>query len=145
VSTLRDFAERHRLRVRRCDDGTADVPGRDGALYRYDRARLAVLYLDGTPRAWGHRRRACIAAGMELVQDGDAEGALLFDPSNDAQAGLAIKVARVKRRRVPSEAQLAVLARAREASPLVRTGLPSAQNRDGAAGRGSGQGSEVAA
>jgi hypothetical protein len=100
---LADFAERHRLRVRRAEDGEPHVPGRDGQLYEHDDARLAVVYLDGTPRAWGHRKRACLAAGMTLLQDGDAEGTLLFDPANPEHVRLAVEVVGARRRKQLSE------------------------------------------
>jgi hypothetical protein len=54
--------------------------------------------------------RALIAAGARLEQDGDAEGSLSFDPANVTACALAIKAAGCKRRRVPSDAQRAVIA-----------------------------------
>lgn len=111
MSPLQTFADRYRLRIRVDDAGDRMIPGRDGLLYDYGSGRLGVMVLDLTPRRWGNIRRRCEAVGMELLQDGDAEGALLFDPAAAAQAQLAIRVAHVKRRRVVSEATRQRLAR----------------------------------
>jgi hypothetical protein len=57
--------------------------------------------------------RGC--AQVQLLQNGDAEGCLLFRATDAAQARLAIRAIGAKARRKPSEAQLAVLRRARMA------------------------------
>ena len=116
---LPELAEAHRLKVRRDDDGQRIIPGRYGHLWEFDHGMLAVTLLDLTPRQWTHRKRACIAAGMELHQDGEDEGTLIFDPGDAAHLAMAVKVAGIKKRRIMSEAQLAVLTRARESSPLM--------------------------
>lgn len=59
---------------------------------------------------WSAVRDACVAVGMKLVQQGDAEGCLTFMPSNKAQVRQAIEAARIRTRRQASPAQLAVLA-----------------------------------
>lgn len=136
-SMLKRFAERHRLRIRMDDDALPVIPGRDGQVYQHGPGRLAVMLThngemtSGTKQRWSYRRRACIEVAMVCIQDGDDEGTCVFDPENDEQAQVAIRVARIKRRRLPSEAQLAVLARARDASPLMRQGLASAYEHDG--------------
>lgn len=130
-TNLREWADQHRVRVRRSEDGSPHVPGRDGEVYEYAPGRLGVMVLDSTPRKWGFRRRKCEAAGMATIQNGDFEGTCLLDAANDEQAAVAIDVAHIKRKRVMSEAQLEALARAREASPLVRTGSPAASKSDG--------------
>ena len=123
--SARSFAEPHRLRVRRDDDGAAIIPGKYGHLWEFDDNTLALTLLDLTPKKWGNRRRACLGAGMEIHQDGEDEGTLLFDPADDDQLALAVKVCGIKRRRILSEAQLAVLAKARESSPLMYRRAPT--------------------
>jgi len=120
---MMDFAERHRLRIRRDEDGTRIIPGKYGHLWEDDERLAVTIFGPGTtPRIWGNRRRACEAVGMELTQDGDSEGTLVFDPSNRGQARAAIKAAGVKRRRIMSPAQreaaMRGLALAREARNL---------------------------
>lgn len=61
-------------------------------------------------RKWGVVRDACLATGMTLVQEGDAEGALTFDPMDIGQVQEAIKAAKVKTRRRVSPERAAVLA-----------------------------------
>ena len=70
MSPFRSFAKRHRLRVRRDEDGEPVIQGRDGLIYEYGSDRLGVIVLNSTPKKWGNRKRACLAAGMELLQDG---------------------------------------------------------------------------
>jgi hypothetical protein len=120
---LTDFAERHRLRIKRDQDRTWIIPGRFGHLWEDgDRMAVTVFGEHATPRGWGNRRRACLAAGMECVQDGDAEGTLTFDPSDAEQAQAAIRAVGAKRRRTMSPAQreaaMRGLARARETRNL---------------------------
>lgn len=128
---MRAFAERHRLRVRRDEAGEPVIPGRDGLIYEYGSGRLAVMVAGTSPEPltpgprlrWAYRRRACLAVGMALVQDGDDEGVLTFDPASREQVRVALRVAAVKRRRrvpAPTPAQVAAresfAARARGAS-----------------------------
>jgi hypothetical protein len=115
--TITEFAKKHRLRVKLdADDMTIIIAGATGQIYEYGSGLLAVMFIlphsrEPSPRAWNHACRKCLAAGMTLRQNGDAEGALSFDPDNDAQARLAIRVAGVRRRKRPSEKQLANLVR----------------------------------
>ena len=124
--TLKDFAERYRLRLAKdeCDDPV--IWGRPDQTnifeHAIDGSRFGVMFMtDGRkpPRTelWRKFQSACLAAGMTSNQVGDAEGTFLFDPADDAQAKTAIRVARVPRRKQLSperrEAMVAVLAAAR--------------------------------
>lgn len=108
--SLTRFAEQHRLRIRTDADGSRFIPGRDGQVYQYDAGRLAVIH-SSTLRKWNARRRAGVAAGMAVLQNGDTEGTLLFDVTNREQCRLAIRMAGVKRKRTMSPAQREVLDR----------------------------------
>jgi hypothetical protein len=57
-------------------------------------------------------------AGATVRQDGDAEGAVSFDPTNPTLARLAIKYAGVKPKRRSSEKQLATLFQNAKEAPL---------------------------
>ena len=123
-NSLREFAERYRLKLKRDPgDGTEIIPGRpEGShVYEYGEGELGVMLMPDSARRWGNARRAFIAAGMTLRQNGDREGAASFAPTNRSQARLAIKYARVKARRRLSALQHEVLVRAR-----ARIGKPSA-------------------
>ncbi len=96
------FADRYRLKTRVCvEDGTTIVPGSVGHIYEYDNHLLGVMVMPDPPRKryWGCVRAALLEAGFTLVLDGDGEGAAVFDPENEQQARLAIRVAGIKRRR----------------------------------------------
>jgi hypothetical protein len=118
------FAEQHRLKVSRDECGDACVLGRIGTsnIYEYSANELGVMFItDGkkAPRTglWKKFSAACFAAGMTLRQSGDAEGSFSFDPTDRAEAKVAIKGirARVKRQMTPDRvaAMTATLAKAR--------------------------------
>lgn len=99
---IRAFAKRERLKTRRDEVNEEIIPGRGWKLqahrigeeavltsrgshiYEHGDGRLAATFLKGTPRTWGFRKRRGLAVGMELHQDGDEEGTLLFDPSRSS-------------------------------------------------------------
>jgi hypothetical protein len=58
---------------------------------------------------WNRIKAKCVAAGMMLHQDGDAEGILVFDPADPGQAKLAIKSVKAKAKRQMSPERLAAL------------------------------------
>lgn len=99
TADLRAFADRHRLRLRRGKDGDFQFPGRSGEIYAFGDGRMAVLVLEETARRWRFRRREGLAVGMEIIQDGDLEGTLLFDPSNQEQVRIAIRISGVRQKR----------------------------------------------
>ncbi len=113
---IETFAMKHHLATTRCvDDGTLVVKGRHGEVYQYSDDELGVLVMPEPKRfrLWGHARKEMLTAGMKVRQDADHEGAVSFDPSNKKAAKLAIKLAGIRRKRVPSPAQLAALSNAR--------------------------------
>ena len=119
--TIIEFAEKHKLKVRRdSDDGTDIIPGMhdQSHLYEWDDSELAVMFITpatkpARPFFWRKYRDSGIAAGMRLIQDGDAEGCLGFDPTKPDQVKIALKLAGVKCKRQVSPEQLATLARFR--------------------------------
>ena len=81
---------------------------------------MFVTPVNRLPRThfWRKVSAACLGAGMTMRQQGDAEGALSFDPNNQEQVRLAMKLAGVRPKRRMSEEQrlrmTAVLADARK-------------------------------
>ena len=131
---LEEFATKYRLRTRRDSCGEPIIPGKPRKALRpedrshiYDNGdgRFGLTLIMGTAKKWNSRRKQAQAAGFEVAQNGDAEGSLLFDPGNSAQAKLAIKLAGVRERRPASPAQVAALARARlrSAKPLYKASV----------------------
>ncbi|MGA7766026.1 MAG: hypothetical protein WCA27_07340 [Candidatus Sulfotelmatobacter sp.] len=117
--SITDFAEKYRLKVRRDpDDGTDIVPGThdQSHIYEWNESELAVMFITpatkpARPFFWRKHRDSGFAAGMRLIQNGDAEGCLGFDPTRPDQVKIALKLAGVKRKRQISPAQAATLAR----------------------------------
>ncbi len=111
VSLLERWAKRHRLCSKRDDDGTEIVSGRHGQIYKYDAQHLGAMVIHGYHRAryWTSARKRLAAVGMMLVQNGDAEGAAIFDPADPRQSRTAVQVIGVRRKKAPSAAQLEVL------------------------------------
>jgi hypothetical protein len=131
VMTLHTFAERHRLRIRRAEDGTGIIPGRLGHLYTEDGERgvfgLALLApsddvsLDNTLRA---RARKAIRAGFEPHQIGDFEAILFFDATESKQARLAVKLAEARKARRPGKPTAAQVRARALFSALARSKRP---------------------
>lgn len=114
VSSIREpdsltaFAGRHGLKVRVDEDGTKIIPGKFGQIYEYGDGRLAVMVIPKPPRKnyWGGTQNRLAKLGFVIVQNGDCEGAALFDPTNSNQAKAAIKAAGTRRKRQLSPAQV---------------------------------------
>jgi len=130
IMDLTEFAATYNLKAKRdAGDDTTIIPGRTGHIYEHSEAELAVMYIlpneiEPRPRAWSAARKRGIAAGMILRQNGDAEGALSFDPTNAEQVKLAIRVAGIKRKRRLSESDRAKrAARASRLSQIRSDGL----------------------
>ncbi len=119
-ATLLEFAERDRLKVRRDEYKDLFIPGKFGQVYEYESGRLAILFLGRSKRQWHAARKRLVAAGFQTMQDADTEGSALFDPDNTEQCRVAIRVLRVKPRRIPSATQLEHLLVAREKAARSR-------------------------
>jgi hypothetical protein len=81
------FAEKYGLKAKRDECGELIIPGRVGQIYEYGSGRFGALLMppgDPRPRAWGNFRRKLLAAGFHLLQNGDAEGCLLFHATDAA-------------------------------------------------------------
>ncbi len=138
--TIKTFAESHRVRTRHDSCGDTIIPGKRYApatetpdrvenrshVFEYeDGEHFGVCLMFATARKWGSAKRKLDAAGFSLRQDGDTEGIALFDPRDEAQARLALKLAGVKTRRELSperrEAQARLLAAVRAAKQAAKT------------------------
>lgn len=117
------FAETYRVRIKKDSCGELIIPGSlrpadmperleyASHLYEYgDRSRFGVLLTFQSKKGWTNAKRELLTAGFTVVQDGDTEGTALFDPHNERQARLALRLARVRERRTLSDEQRRVLA-----------------------------------
>lgn len=103
---IQAFATIHRLKARTDADGTKIIPGKLGHIYQYGDGVLGVMVMPDPPRRqyWGCLRSALLKAGFTVVQDGDGEGAAIFEPANTAQAKAAVRAAGIKhKRRIAAE------------------------------------------
>lgn len=130
---IKSFAESHRVKIRQDSCGDLVISGKQHTddmpvQIEYcshifdceDGHHLGVCLMfapsgdgkSGKSAKWVNARKKLIAAGFTIHQDGDAEGIALFDPSNNAQAKLALRLAGVKtRRQLAPEEAAAVAAR----------------------------------
>ncbi len=106
---IRRFAEKHRLRVRRDSCGHLIIPGKKTATDMPDRMEYRNHIYDGfgggkldvclmflTPARWTWARKRMDAAGFRIRQNGDTEGCTTFDPENEQQVRLAMKLAGIR-------------------------------------------------
>ena len=112
---LEQFATTYNLRVRRDECGDLIVPAKHGHLYQADEGKVGVCFLDNPPsqaskgKALLSRRRQGLAAGFVPHQIGEVESILLFDPKDDTQSSLAIRLVGAKQKRVLSPETRAIL------------------------------------
>jgi hypothetical protein len=96
-----EFAEQHSFLVKRSpDDDTDNIVGKYGEIYEYDDETLGVRVIPEPPRRglWVRSREKFEALGMTITQNGDQEGAAMFDPSDPRQSKAAIKAIQAKKR-----------------------------------------------
>ena len=78
----------------------------------------------GKSAKWTYAKQKLMAAGFTIRQDGDAEGIGLFDPANQAQARLALRLAEVKTRRPLSPEKAEALAARLQAARAAKQAQP---------------------
>ncbi len=101
------FAQAHRLAVRRDACGDSIIVGKSvrrpeaesHICEAFNDGRLGLNLVLDSARHWNSTKRRLIGVGMILLHDGDSEGCLSFDPHDPVQAKLAIKEARIHRRK----------------------------------------------
>lgn len=76
------------------DDDTDNIVGKYGEIYEYDDDSLGVMLIPEPPRRglWVRSRKWFENLGMTITQNGDQEGAAIFDPADPHQAKAAIRV-----------------------------------------------------
>lgn len=121
------FAQQHRLKVTRDECNDQIIPGRRGHLY-LDSAELCLMVLEGKvsiPSKWK-------ALGSKLWLGDKAEGVqnvkITGIPIENAKA--AIRMCRIKPKRIMSDARKAVLDKARSFLPTPRRERRQGQNVD---------------
>jgi hypothetical protein len=79
---IKAFANRYRLKTRVDEDNTTIIPGGMGHIYDFGEGRFGVMVIPGAARRhkWGFVRASLLRQGFVVIQDGDGEGAAIFDP-----------------------------------------------------------------
>jgi hypothetical protein len=103
---IREFAAANRLKVK--NNGVEDlILGKYGEIARMNDSdgslRLRLLAVPRSANMTGalrSRRRLAEAGGLRLKWRGDSESIWYFDPANEAEVKLAIKLVAPKRKRV---------------------------------------------
>src|SRR5580704_1362788 len=98
---LQYFASTERVKTRLDTDSTLIIPGKFGHIYGYDERSLAVIVIPVRVRKnyWGITRNRLADLGFVVAQNGDCEGAAVFNPNNREQAKAAIRAADISRKR----------------------------------------------
>ncbi len=78
---IREFAENMHLRIRHDGCGDRIIPGKRGHIYEHSDSLLGLVFLPDKPRLWANAKRKLRRPGVVIRQDGDGEGAALFDPA----------------------------------------------------------------
>src|SRR5215472_15844937 len=112
---IRQFAEKYGLKIRIDQDQTHIIPGKKvqrtaGHIYEYSDDQLGVMIVMTDLKGpishyWRYQLPLLRKLNMQIVQNGDGEGSATFNPQNPAQSKLAIKIARVKPKRIMSDKQ----------------------------------------
>ena len=103
--TIQEFAATYRTKPRLDSCGEAIIPGkpRKAALledrnhiFEYGSGRFGVSLLLRTARHWNNARKRLVAGGFTVTQNGDTEGTLTFDPTDEKQSRAAIRAAGIR-------------------------------------------------
>jgi hypothetical protein len=121
-TAIHQFAAAHSLTVRRERDGTYIIRGKAGHVFEEDGSVLGVHGSFRSARQCESASRRLQDAGCTVIQRGDTEICATFNPSDAVQAQLAIRIARISRKRRMSPASLNALERHRHIGQFRRRG-----------------------
>jgi hypothetical protein len=132
-TAIHRFAATHSLPVGRDKDGTYIICGKAGHVFEQGGSLLGMQAAFRSTRQCKSACRRLQDAGCTVIQRGDTEICATFDPSDDVQAQLALRIARIPRKRRVSPASLAALARHRHIGQFRRAVDSPAPKRGAAA------------
>jgi hypothetical protein len=102
-SRIERFATKHRLKTRiDREDGTTIIPGKNGRrhIYEYADGVLAFILMPAKKSSqWSFLLAKLVAPAFRIVQNGDFEGACIFDHQNEEAIRLVRRVCRIHARR----------------------------------------------
>lgn len=97
------FAANNKLRLTKdsCDEMIAK--GKLGILYEYDEEQIGAMYIPKVPRkGWKIFKETMLEVGAIVVQNGDLEGAVIFEANNGKALRTACKLLKVPNKRTLS-------------------------------------------
>jgi hypothetical protein len=107
---VKEFGSKFKLLTKRDEEGADIIRGKAGHIFQFSNTQLGVMFLCKSAKTWGNRRRICEDARMTLIQSGDCEGCLIFDPTDASQARAAIRAVEARRKKDLSPEQRAAMA-----------------------------------
>jgi hypothetical protein len=116
---LHEFAAAHSLKVKRDQDRTFIIEGKRGHIFA-DGTRLCVYGAFCSRRSHLFFWHRLLEAGCPVIKQGSIEIFAAFDPLDDVQAQLAIRIARIARKRRVAPNSLAALERHRHIGQFRR-------------------------
>lgn len=123
---IKEFAEKYKLALRRDEEGDYIIPSKLGKshIYKYSDKLFAFVVLpkSGSPTMWNKIKKLC--KDLKILQSGDAEGTIAFDPKSTEQRKLAFTAISVKRRRKISDEHKAKLLTAAAAQRFTKDKNP---------------------
>lgn len=91
---IQTFAEQHRLTTRKDSCGELIIPGKPRNvkplesrchIFEHSEGTLGLYLGVASVGKWNNRRKAALASGFTLSQDGDTEGIVLFNPGTPSR------------------------------------------------------------
>jgi hypothetical protein len=115
MTKIETFAQQHRLKVTRDECNDQVIQGKRGHLY-FDGPELCLMVLDGKPAILSKWKALGCKLGLGDKTQGVQDVKITGIPLENARA--AIRMCRIKPKRIMSDAQKAALDKARSLSPL---------------------------
>lgn len=120
---IKEFAEQHRLRVHRDDCGDLVISGKNGNIFDGYGEQLGLYLAFSSVRQWKSAKKQLEKVDCVCRQNGDIEGILTFNPAHKTQVQLAIKLARIRVKRVLTPEKRHALSIRLSNARIAKTGL----------------------
>ena len=104
---ISEFAKRYRLRLGLDELWEKVIPGKLGDVYEYSPALLGLMFMPdpARPRIWPAARKCSLRRVSLFGRTATRKGRLAFNPADPVQAKLALRVVKIRVRRVLSSAE----------------------------------------
>ncbi len=100
---IKGFANRYHLHTIKDECGEEIIPGKLGHIFDHGSGKLGIVLEEMAGSSQGRlllaRRKTALQASFQMVQEGEFESVLLFDPDDSDQARLAISLVKTRKKR----------------------------------------------